>query len=71
MRFAHGITGNYYVTSKNQSELIEVCEVIGKSTRGIYWSRKFKTFAFRVKQKSHKKLLKEYFSKLSTESLHN
>lgn len=56
-----GITGNYYVIGK-RADIVEVCEQIDKSERSIYYSRKFKRWAIRVKNKRQKALLKEIFN---------
>ena len=65
MTFKHGITGNYYVTSLEKSELVIVCRAIGKSEVSIKWHEKYNCWVFRVKEKAMKKKLKEYFGSIS------
>jgi hypothetical protein len=55
----YGITGNYYVTSDIKAELVEVCKQIFKSSNSIYWNKKHKVWAIRIKSKKHKSRVKK------------
>jgi hypothetical protein len=61
MTIKYGITGNYYVTSLDKSELVVVCNAIDKSETSIKWHDKYKCWVFRVKDKTTKVKLKKYF----------
>lgn len=60
MTIRYGITGNYYVTSKHILELVEVCENISKSKKSIYFNKKYRLWAIRIKSRKHKKILKKF-----------
>ena len=59
VKIAYGITGNYYAISPTEEELVEVCQLIGKSPTSVRWNKEYRTWCFRVKQKTHKQKLKE------------
>ena len=60
MKISYGITGNYYATSLVKEELIELCNRIGKSPNSIRWHKKYLTWVFRVKSKTHRRKMKEH-----------
>lgn len=51
-----GITGNLYFTSQYKQELEEFCTKIGKSKKSVYYNKKYRTYAIRIKSKLHKRL---------------
>jgi hypothetical protein len=59
MRFVYGITGNYYVTSLDKTELVDVCQRIGKSEVAIKWYDSDVGWVIRVKDKKTKIKLKD------------
>jgi len=61
MILKHGITGNFYVTSLEKSELVDLCKIIDKSTSSIKWHKKYKCWVFRVKDAKTKIKLKLHF----------
>lgn len=58
MIIQYGITGNYYATSLEKSELVVLCSQIGKSESSIKWHKKYNCWVFRVKDKKTKDKLK-------------
>jgi len=58
MDIRHGITGNKYVTSSNKQDVIDICLILDKSINSIYWSKKYKVWAIRIKSKKHKHMLR-------------
>lgn len=62
LKITHGLTGNYYITASTPNQIVPMLNKINKSLNSIYYNQKHQTFAARIKLKSHKKLLKLYFS---------
>jgi hypothetical protein len=58
MIIQHGITGNYYATSLEKSELVVLCSEIGKAESSIKWHKKYNCWVIRVKDKKTKNKLK-------------
>lgn len=56
-----GLTGNAYVFSKNKDSVVEICLKIGKSIKSVYFNKKYKLYAIRVKDKKTKTMLKSLF----------
>ena len=54
MNYRVGIGGNLYVWSKNDCEIIALCDKIGKARSSMYWNRKFKVWTIRIKNKKQK-----------------
>ena len=50
MNYKVGLTGNHYVYGDN------------KSTKSVYWNRKYSVWAIRVKNTKQKDLLRNIFS---------
>ena len=61
MRFRYGITGNYYFTSINKEDLIEVCNILGISLGRIKFLEEDQFYVLRIKSKKTKKLAKELY----------
>ena len=59
MGIHHGITGNYYIVSRDRMKIAEVCKQIGKAESSIYYSRRYEAWVARVKNKKQKLKLKE------------
>lgn len=54
-----GITGNMYVYSSIKDEVEKIAEEIGKSTGSVYFNKKYRCYAIRIKSKTHKERLKQ------------
>lgn len=65
MKITYGITGNYYATSYKRTDLVELCWILNKSDKSIYYNKKYGTYAISVKDKKQKKILKEMKCKTS------
>jgi hypothetical protein len=61
MKLNYGITGNYYATSLEKSELVVLCSQIGKAESAIKWHKKYNCWVVRFKDKKMKIKLKEHF----------
>lgn len=58
---ATGITGNFYLWSDGKDILQAFCKGMGKSISSIYYNRKYKVYAVRIKSKKHKVRAKNLF----------
>jgi hypothetical protein len=58
MKINYGITGNYYITSDSKEELIGICQLIQRAVSSIYYNKKYKIWAIRIKDKSTKNLIR-------------
>ncbi len=65
MKYKVGLGGNYYYTSLNKNELVNICNIIGKAPSSIYWNDKYKTYVIRIKSAFHKEKAKIYGSTLT------
>lgn len=64
MKIQYGITGNWYITSIHKSQVISICQFIGKAKSSIYYSDKYNCWCARIKCKLHKENLKQFVEKL-------
>ena len=60
MKYRVGLGGNYYYTSLNREELIDICLQINKSPNSIYWNNKYSTYVIRIKSTFHKEKAKSF-----------
>lgn len=54
-----GLGGNHYAVSVCRDDIVSVCNAIDKSTKSIYFNRKYNLWVVRVKNKTHKRKLLE------------
>jgi hypothetical protein len=52
----HDITGNLYIYSYDEQKLKNFCSLINKSKGSVYYNKKYKCFAIRIKNAKHKKM---------------
>jgi hypothetical protein len=54
-----GLGGNHYAVSVYRDDIVIVCNAINKSTRSIYFNKKYQLWAIRIKNNTHKQKLLE------------
>lgn len=54
-----GLNGNYYAYCTKPEPLQELCRRIGKSPGAVYWNRRHRCYAVRMRLKDHQVAIKE------------